>query len=542
MKNSIKKIMLINLPVTRPTDFSAEVLRVSIFFPLGLSYIAAMLEHTGKYEIKVIDALAERDVSKSISINGGSSLRYGFTDDEIAQKIIDYSPDVVGMSCLFSATQWDMANVCRIVKKVNKDIITIVGGTDAGANARYIIENFSQVDFVVIGEGEEVVTRLLDAINDNASISRLNGIAYHKNGFTQVIPKSEYIEDLDVVPFPARHMFNMENYFSKAMPHSTFKEMPFTQMITSRGCPLKCTFCALGNHWGKRQRLRSAENVLKEIEELVSVYGIREIHFEDDNLTADKKRAVKIFDGIIERGFDIAWNLPSGTAVYTLNDEILEKMKASGCYSVSLAIESGNQVVLEKLMKKPVDLKRIPKLVKKIRGLGMDARGFFIIGYPGETKETIRQTIEFARSIELDWTYFFIATPLPHTEMWKICIKNGYIKEEDFDPIRSYNKAVIHTPEFDPEYITQTREEAIMDLNFRNNPNLRKHDINKAITDFNDVVMKYPNFDFANYYLGEAYLKKGDIDMAIQSYKNTLKINKSHHGAVKRLEGQGVKL
>lgn len=542
MKKLIKKIMLISLPVTRPADFSAEALRVSIFFPLGLAYIAAALERTGKYEIILIDTLAERDPSKPISMNDGSSLRYGFTDEEIAQKIIDYSPDVVGMSCLFSATEWDMANVCRIAKQIDKNIITIVGGASAGANASYIIENFPQVDFVVIGEGEETVIRLLDAISNITSVSRLNGIAYRRNGNTLIIPKSEYIEDLDMVPFPARHMLNMDNYFTKALPHSTFKKMPYTQMVTSRGCPLKCTFCALGNHWGKRQRLRSAENVLDEIQELVSIYRVKEIHFEDDNMTANKKRAIKIFDGIIERGFDIAWNLPSGIAVYTLDDEILEKMKASGCYSVSLAIESGNQEVLGKLMRKPVDLKRVPKLVKNIRKLGMDARGFFIIGYPGESKETIRQTIAFAKSLELDWAYFFIATPLPHTEMWKICIENGYIKEGDFDPIRSYNKAVIRTSEFGPEYIMQAREEAIIDLNFRNNPNLNKYNLDKAIADFADVVMKYPNFDFANFYLGEAYLKKGYKDKAIQSYKDALKANSSHNDALRRLDELGIRL
>ncbi|MFH1288882.1 MAG: radical SAM protein [bacterium] len=540
MKSSIKKIMLINVPVTRPKDFSADVLRVSIFFPLGLAYIAATLESVGKYKIKVIDALAQRDLSRSIPINGGESLRYGLTNDEVAQEIIDYSPDVIGISCLFSATQWDMANVFRIAKEIDKDIITVAGGADAGANAKSIIDNFPHIDFVVIGEGEETITRLLEAISNKTRLSELNGIAFRENGRTQLIPKSNYIDDLDTVSFPARHMFNMDSYLSKAMAHSTFKRTPFTQMVTSRGCPLKCTFCALGNHWGKRQRLRSAKNVLSEIEELISVYGIKEIHFEDDNLTADKTRAAEIFDGIVERGYDIVWNLPSGIAVYTLDDEILEKMKASGCYSVSLAIESGNRMVLDKLMKKPVNLKLIPKLVKKIRELGMDARGFFIIGYPGETKETIRETIEFAKSLELDWTYFFMATPLPHTEMWKICIKNGYINEEDFDPIRSYNKAVIRTPEFDPEYIMRTREEAIIDLNFKNNPNLEKYDINKAIADFNDVVTKYPNFDFANYYLGEAYLKKGDKDMAIQAYKNTLKANKLHHDAMQRLKEQGI--
>jgi len=542
MKKTIKKVMLINPPVTRPKDFSAEVLRVSLFFPLGLAYIAGTLEKTGKYELMIIDALAEWDTKKSTVIEDGNSLRYGLTNEEIKQRIADYAPDIVGTSCLFSATRDDARSICKLAKQVNANIITIIGGADAGANADTIIQDFPEIDYIIIGEGEDVIIKLLDIIEEGGDIASLNGIAYRENERVKLIPKSEYIYNLDTIPLPARHLFDVKKYLSKAMAHSTYKRTPFTQMITSRGCPLKCTFCALGNHWGKKQRLRSAENVLEEIDILVSEYGIKEIHFEDDNLTADKKRAIKIFDGIISREYDIAWNLPSGIAVYTLDAEILEKMKASGCYSVSLAIESGNPDVLKTLMKKPVNLKIVPGLVKTIRDLGMDARGFFIIGYPGETKKTIKQTIEFAKSLELDWTYFFNATPLPHTEMWKICIEKGYIKEEDFDPIRSYNKAVIHTPEFDPEYIMQTREEAIIDLNFKNNPNLIKYDINKAISDFNDVVSKYPHFDFANFYLGEAYLKKGEEGKAIQAYKNTLQANNSHDGAIRRLNNLGATL
>jgi radical SAM superfamily enzyme YgiQ (UPF0313 family) len=222
-------------------------------------------------------------------------------------------------------------------------------------------------------------------------------------------------------------------------------------------------------------------------------------------------------------------------AIYTLDREILEKMRASGCYSVSLAVENGNQEVIHKLMNKPVNLQKVPGLVKDIRETGMDARGFFILGYPDETRETIRQTIDFARNCEFDWAYFFIASPLPHTKMWDTCVEKGYISEKDFDPIRSFHTSIIKTPEFDPEYLAEIREEAIIDVNFKNNSNLRKYDIDKAIASFKDVVNKYPHFDFANFYLGEAYLKKGENSLALESYRATLKANPEHEEAKQRL-------
>lgn len=286
--------------------------------------------------------------------------------------------------------------------------------------------------------------------------------------------------------------------------------------------------------------MRSAKNVLDEIESLIKNYGIKEIHFEDDNLTADKKRAIEMFDGMVEREFDISWHVPSGIAVNTLDDEIIEKMGISGCYSIALAIESGNQEVVTKLMNKPVNLKAVPNIIKKIRKAGMDARGYFIIGYPGETKENIQQTVDFARSLELDWAYFSIASPLPNTKMYKTCIEKGYIKEEDFDAIRSFHRSIIRTSEFDPEYLNEVREDAIINVCFRNNPNLLKYNVDRAIEDFKNVVNHYPHFDFANFYLGEAYLKKGDVDKALDYYRRTLAVNPLYNEAKQRLADYGV--
>lgn len=535
MKKSIKKVLFIAPPVTRPSDFSSKISRVSAFFPLGIAYIAAYLEKNSKCEISVLDALMEGYSKEGVSINNGTELRYGLSDKEIEEYIRRVSPDVVGVSSLFAAIEKDTVNVCTIVKEINPKIITVVGGAHAGANALKIIEQHPSVDFVIQGEAEVTFAELVSKIDNGQPLSALDGIAYRENDIAHLIPKKRYIMDLDILPFPARHMFDMNKYFEKASAHASFKMSPYTQIITSRGCPFKCTFCALGNHWGSEQRMRSAKNVLEEIEFLVNTYHIKELHFEDDNLTADKKRALEIFNGMIEKKWDIVWVVPSGMAVASLDEELLVKMKASHCYSVTLAIESGNQWVLSKLIRKPVNLKIVPELVKTIRKVGLEVRAFFILGYPDETKETMRETVAYAKKLELDWAMFSLASPIPNTEMFKTCLEKGYFNEKDFDPVRSFHSSFINTPEFTSKELMAIREEAIIDINFRNNPNLIKYDINKAIEHFQQVLRYYPHFDFANFYLGEAYLKKGDKQKAIEAYKQTLLVNPSHAEAKQRL-------
>ena len=334
---------------------------------------------------------------------------------------------------------------------------------------------------------------------------------------------------------PARDLFNMELYFEKGKGHNIPEVEPCTQIITSRGCPYKCTFCALGNHWGKRQRKRSPENVLKEIRYLVDNYGIKEVHFEDDNLTSDKERALKIFHGIKEMNFDLKWNAPSGLSVAHLDEELLYAMKDSGCYSISLAIESGDEDVLKRLMHKPVSLTRAKKVVSLARNCGLLVKAFFMLGYPGETKKTIQKTIDFAKILELDWSFFFIATPVPHTPMWNTCVENGYFDPANYDPVKSIVLGQIHTPEFEPYEVEMFREEAIIECNFRNNANLRKYNVYQAIKDFKNVLRTYPNFDFAHVALGEAYARINKIETARKCWKEALKYNSKNKDALKLL-------
>ncbi|MBF0483579.1 MAG: radical SAM protein [Candidatus Omnitrophica bacterium] len=536
---TIKKIMLIMPPLTRPVEFSAKVARVSPFFPLGMAYIAAVLEQTGKYELKILDAVLEGNFSDGVLSSDGKMIRYGLTDEQILEYIRAFKPDLVGVAGLFSGMQEDMGHVCQLVKQVNPATYTTVGGTHAGNMAEEILHLYPFVDCVIIGEAEETYLQLLNYLQGMGPKEALDGLAFRQGTEMIMIPKTRYIQNLDTIPFPAYHLFDLSKYFAVSDSHGFFRHRPYMQMVTSRGCPCKCAFCALGPHWGAKQRLRSAKNVLDEMEYLIKTYGIKEVHFEDDNLTADKQRAIDICNGMIERKFNIVWHAPSGIAVYSLDDEIIEKMAEAGCYSITLAIESGSPRVLHKLMRKPVNLDKVPGLVRKIRSVGMDVRGFFILGYPEETRAEIQATVDFAKKIELDWAYFSIFSPLPKTHAYKICIEKGYIKDGDFDPVRSFHRSIVKTPEFDPAYLHEVREQAIIDTCFKYNPNLLKYDVNKAIENFESVVRRYPHFDFANFYLGEAYLRKNDLVSARAAYKNTLKANPRHEEAQQRLKELG---
>ena len=536
----IESIMLIQPPVTRPMEFSAKHVRVSPFFPLGISYLAAYLEKSGKYDIHILDALAEGDIDEGTLVEGGKKIRYGLTDEEIVEKIKQCNPDAIGVSCLFASLEKDMATVCRIAKEVNSEIVTIAGGHHVGSMPVGILEQYPPVDFAVKGEGEETLIDILDAVNEeNQNFNSLDGVTFREEGKIITKPKTKYIMDIDSIPYPARHLFDMQLYFDIAKSHGFSSEDTYTQMVNTRGCPCKCTFCTLAAPDGVpisvSQRRRSVENILDEIEQLQKVYGIKEIHFEDDNLTADKKWAAELFDGMAERKFDVKWHVPSGMAAYTMSDELIGKMKASGCNAVTIAIESGNQKVLDKLMRKPLRLKTIPSLVKNIRKHGIDIRAFFLLGFPGETKDNMRDTLEYARNLELDWCVFSVTSPLPGTKIYDICVEKGYIDLENFDLMTSFHKCIITTPEFNPEFVHEFREEAIIDVCFRNNPNLLKYDIDKAITNFKDVVTNYPHFDFANFYLAEAYFKKGNMESATEYYEKTLKINPNYQEAKTRL-------
>ena len=421
MNKNIKKVLLFTSPV-----FTFENnIDVNPLPPLGLAYLGAILENSG-IAVRIFDCLAEGWNNRTKVAD--NIIRIGSSFDEIEDVIRDFEPDIVGVNSLFSKQEKNARQIYDIVKKVNQNIITIAGGAHPTVLPELVMSD-ENVDFVVLGEGEETIVDLIKAIEGKEDISNLEGVGYKNNGQAIIIPKTKFIEDLDKLPFPARHLLNMEKYFGLKASHGTRTRRRFSPIITSRGCPAKCTFCSAKKVWGRKFRSRSPENVIAEIKLLIDEYQIQEIMFEDDNVTFDAKRAAKIFDSMIEEKLDVTWDTPNGIAAWTLTEELIDKIKESGCNRLNFPIETGNQYVMDNIIKKPLKLEKVKPLVKYARGIGLDVGLFLVIGMPGETEDQIWDSFHIAKELEVYSPHISIATPYPGSELYDLCIENKYLED-----------------------------------------------------------------------------------------------------------------
>ncbi len=408
-----------------PTRLYRETMKL-VFLPLGASYIASVIRD--EVDVKIMDASAEGfNHEDTLDEN---FITYGSPISDIRKQIEQFKPDVVGITCLFSAMFPVVRKVCQMVKDVDPDIITMTGGTYPTFYAERCLGE-PTLDIIGLGEGEYMVRDTIRHLKDGKAFDDIDGIAYKKGGKVIIQPKTRYIENLDDLPFPARDLLPMDLYAKINVPHSfSAKEKLNAPLITSRGCPSKCIYCSSTNFWGNHFRPRSPDNVLDEISELIDKWGIREIQFEDDNVTADRERARQIFRGIIERGYKISFNFPNGVALWTLDEEMVDLMQAAGCYEMTLAYESGCQEVLRNIIRKPLNLEKARQVTKIIHDRGIRTNAFYIFGFPGETKEQIQETFTFANEMKTDMAYFFVANPLPGTELYRISKERGILRDD----------------------------------------------------------------------------------------------------------------
>src|SRR3990172_2644123 len=419
---SIKKILFI----TPPAFTFKNYLDINPLPPMGPGYIAAILGKEG-YDTSIIDSLAMG--WENHEIIDENIIRVGLSFKEIAEIIDRYKADVLGVSNLFSKQAGNAYKLAEIAKGLNPKLITVFGGAHPTVCHEDVLStNF--VDYVIFGEGDISFLKLIKYLEGKLSISDLNGIAYKETGKNINIPKKEWVNDLDSLPFPARHLLDMELYFGLEASHGQRRFRKFSPIITSRGCPAKCTFCSANKVWGRKFRKRSVENVLSEMRHLKKEFGIQELLFEDDNTTLDVTRAKDLFRKMIDEKFNFAWDTPNGVAAFALDQETLRLMKDSGCYRVNFAIESGNQYHLSNNIKKPLNLKKVTPLVDYARNIGMEVGVFLVVGVPGETEEMIWDSFKFVASMGIYTPHVSVATPYPGTELYEICKEKGYLKEE----------------------------------------------------------------------------------------------------------------
>ncbi len=341
------------------------------YFPLGIGYIASYLRKYGKHDVRMYEPEAQ-----------------GLSQADIDRLVTEYAPDVIGITCAtpnFSRAI-SLARLC----KANSAAKVVIGGVHASAVPDFIMENYADcIDCVVIGEGEKTMLELVQAYANAKPIDNIAGIAHNREGKVVHTEKRPYIEDLDSLPYPARDLIP-QNLFVPNMHNARYRNC--LSILTSRGCPFNCSFCAARIVSGKKYRMHSAEYVLEEMAMLKKDYHARQLLITDDTFTINHDRLEKICRGMIERKLNLSWFCFS--QVTTVNKEMLELMKKAGCYSIGFGIESADESILKK-MGKPIKPAQARDTVRIANRVGLKTQAFYIIGSPDETEEQMKKTIDF---------------------------------------------------------------------------------------------------------------------------------------------------
>lgn len=413
--------------------------------PLGLGYLASYLRQFG-HKVSIFDG----------------TLKNAQTKDYLRQ-ISDGNPDIVGISFLTRAHK-QVRKLTEAIKDVYSSLPIVLGGTQVTALPKEIMSTF-RADFAVLGEGEETFRDLIENIEqDSADFSQIDGLSYRSEAKTIINKPRALISDLDSLPFPAWDLMPPANY--RIVPIlEPAKSFPIAPIMTSRGCPYNCSFCASNVTWQRRIRFRSPANVLAEILMLKEDFGVKEIHFADDNFTMNIERAAEICDLLIQEEVNLPWQCPNGVRIDRLTLPLLKKMKASGCYALGLGIESADPKILARAGKK-LDLKIVPEVLANIKKAGIESNGFFILGLPGDNKKSIQKTINFALNQPFDRAWFNIFTPYPGSPAF-----NDWLGERSFASIdwdkHDCSTAVVTTKDLSFKDLERWQKKALFQFYFR---------------------------------------------------------------------------
>jgi anaerobic magnesium-protoporphyrin IX monomethyl ester cyclase len=393
--------------------------------PMGLGYLASVAERLG-IEVKILDCLIhgwehEEDENENL-------VRVGLSNREIQERIIQFRPDMVGINCQFSRQYKIYHQMFSLIKNIDPRIIIVAGGPHATVCPEEVLGD-DNCDYLLLGEAEESFHELILAVQKNYEISTIDGLGWKTEEKLTINPKLRFIKDLDSIPFPAYHLMELNKYFGLGASHGDRHKKHFCPIITSRGCPAKCTFCSAHRVWGNKYRMRSVENVLEEMKLLKDQYGVEEIMFEDDNVTADAKRAKSLFSRMTEEGLNFVWDTPNGAGVWSMDEEMIDLMKKSGCVRLHFPVESGSQNVLSTIIKKPLSLERVKKLVKHCQEINLYHSMFLVIGMPGEKLSDMWKSFKFAAECGCFTPHVSVATPYPGTQLYENCLKNGYFSK-----------------------------------------------------------------------------------------------------------------
>ncbi len=424
------KLLLIIPPNSQEERYGALSNIGTLYPPLGLAYLAAVAEKEA--EVKVVDSEA---------------MNYSYKD--LANIVIDFKPDMVGMPVFFT-TMNRCYKVAGIIKSIDKNIKIVLGGAQVTLDHNLVKDK--NIDFGIYGEGEISFRNLLIALRDKKPTSKLKGLIWKKGNKIIINKPQELVKNIDDLPIPARHLFPMNNYHSSA----NLRGKRTLNIMTSRGCPYKCAYCAGSLIFGGTYRYHSNGRVIAELKELKEKYGADDIQFYDETFTANRKRVIDLCNKMIEENLNIEWSC--FTRVNLVDRELLEKMKQAGCYQIFYGLESGVQRLLN-LIRKGITLEQSRQAMKLTHEVGIETWVSFMMGLPTETKEESEQTIKFALEVDPHFVQFPITTPYPGTDMYNIAKNTGRFLTDNWDDFTAWDVVYVSNKRT-PEELRETVKKA----------------------------------------------------------------------------------
>lgn len=392
----------------------------TIYPSMGIASVAPVSEKLG-FTVKVLDCEA-----------------IGMGYDALEEEIKKINPDLIGMQT-FCSTMNRAIEVAKRAKKVSGGKIkTVLGGVQATLFPEEYCKNES-IDFIVVGEGEIVFENLLKALEKCESFENIKGLAWKKEGKVIVNEQEKLIKNIDHLPFPARHLFDMKYYH----PSAQIRGSKTFHIITSRGCPHRCGFCSCHKTFGRTYRFMSVDRVITEIRHLVNDYGIDSLQFYDDSLTVHRKRIIELCNAIIDEKLVMPW--ACFARVDEVDTELLKIMKKAGCYQIFYGVESGSQRLLD-LMKKDITVEQCRKAFAITKAEGIQALGSFIMGLPTETREESEMTAKIAIELDADYAHWEIFTPHPGTDLFQIALENGKLLSSDWNDFSTWTEEPVYLP------------------------------------------------------------------------------------------------
>lgn len=400
-----KKILLVAASQAKAYEKSKIKGTVPIIPSLGLATVAGSILESNGHSVEILDMIVEQNENA-----------------ELKKSLSKFQPDIIGVS--FTIQNTNRADeIAKIAKEYNKNIVTIAGGPHVSyiSNAIKTVEETS-FDIAVVGPGDITFKDLLTA----KDLTKVNGIVFNRNGRAVITSPREPLKNLDELPMPAWHLFKLDRY---KMSKLLARKKRVAPIETSRGCPFRCTYCSR-NVFGTTYVYKSPERVAKEFE-YYRDYGFEEVQVMDDMFTILRPRVHKICQSLAANKNDILINVMNGIRVNSIDEDLLKTMKAAGVYRASFGAESGNQKVLDDI-EKGIKVEDIPKAFKLCRKVGIESLGYFMVGLPADTKETMQDTINIAIESDPDIAKVDISTPIPGTQLFERYQKMGVIKVADW--------------------------------------------------------------------------------------------------------------